>query len=341
MHESRPQTPDTRAYQNNHVTFDHFATKSAAFQTVLDRARVAAVNDGRVLLLGETGTSKNFLAKAIHQASARAARPFVEVNLATYHSDHLASELFGFEQGAFTGASRVHLGAFARAHGGTLFLDEIGCLPLQLQAALLRAVDQKTILPLGGKETLVDVRILAATNLTVDAMRRSPERFRADLYYRLAEFVITLPTLAERPEDILDLFRGHLAAARADFGKPPVEVSPDVERALLAYAWPGNVRELKNAARSAALDCGGGRVEVADLPDEVSSPPRRPAVAWQPVPPERILAPGEGKALTNVRRRHVLETLAEHGGDVDAAARSLRIHRATLYRLLGRYRREA
>ena len=333
--------PDTRAYQNNLVTFDHFATKSPAFQAVLDRALVAAVHGGRILLVGETGTSKNFLAKAIHRASLRAQHPLVERNLASFHEDHLASELFGFERGAFTGASCVHQGAFSLAHGGTLFLDEIGCLPLDLQAALLRAVDQRTIMPLGGKETIVDVRIVAATNLTVDALRRSPERFRADLYHRLAEFVIVLPTLAERPEDILDLFRGHLSAARTSFGKPPAELSADVEHVLLAYAWPGNLRELKNAARSAALECAGGRIEVAHLPDEVSSPPRRSAVPWKPGPPDGIFAAGAGKALTDVRRRYVLETLDAHGGNVDAAARELQIHRATLYRLLGRYRREA
>jgi DNA-binding NtrC family response regulator len=247
--------------------------QSAPFRAVVDRAMKIASLDCSVLILGETGTGKEVLAKAIHEASPRCNAPFVAINCGAIPRDLLASELFGHEKGAFTGAVSDQQGVFAQAHGGTLFLDEIGELPLDQQAHLLRVLETRRVKPVGSsREISVDVRILAATHKSENLGQESAS-LRLDIYHRLATVVISLPPLRERASDI-----GLLVYAMLEnlAGSAPVK-QPSVTalRALANYHWPGNIRELKHAcARAVAL--GGTCLEAEDfLPDiaEIQSKP--------------------------------------------------------------------
>jgi two-component system response regulator HydG len=319
-------------------------------RAVLVRAAPMARSDAPVVVLGETGTGKEVLARAMHASGPRAARPFVALNCGAMPADLMESELFGHVRGAFSGAIADKAGLFEAAHGGTLLLDEIAELPLGLQVKLLRVLQDGQVRRVGANHAVaVDVRVIAATHRPLRQLVESGA-FREDLYYRLRVFQVMLPPLRERPEDILPLAREIL---RGLAGEAKV-LDPEAERALVAHRWPGNVRELMNAIRHGAALASSARVERDDLPEDVTAPARQPADA-------RTLPPGVGRAVAEVERELVsaaatgsapLRTLAQverqyilavvracHGNQSEAA-RALGIGRNTLWRKLEAYRDE-
>jgi formate hydrogenlyase transcriptional activator len=291
--------------------------QSEKFRFVQDQISLAASAPITVLLQGETGTGKELVARAIHQRSGR--EPFVKMNCAAIPAGLLESELFGHERGAFTGALTQRAGRLQMAHKGTLFLDEIGDLPLELQPKLLRALQEREFERVGGSQTIhVDVRIVAATNQDLAAMM-SEKRFRADLYYRLNVFPITLPALRDRPSDIPALIH-HFVDVFAERMNKSVDHVPDHLMELLqSYSWPGNIRELQNFVERAVLMTPHGR-------------------ALHPSPPElsRMISQRSGedrRTLVEVERGYIVDTLRKSnwvvGGRHGAAAR-LGLPRTTL-----------
>jgi len=235
---------------------------SDTIKQVITLIRRVAPSEATVLVEGESGTGKELVARAIHELSERASGPFVAVNCAAIPHDLLESELFGHRRGAFTGAVRDRVGKFEQAHGGTLFLDEVGELPLDLQPKLLRALQEREVEPVGGEARSVDVRLVAATNRSLEkAMREGA--FREDLYYRLAVVPVSLPPLRQRREDIPVLLRHFLAVHDAD----GIEITDALLGKLTAYAWPGNVRELQNVIERLLVMRSGNRLEASDLPE--------------------------------------------------------------------------
>jgi formate hydrogenlyase transcriptional activator len=232
---------------------DELIGQSSALRTVLEQIRLVAKTDSTVLILGETGTGKELIARRIHSMSDRAGRPFVKVNCAAMPFDLLESELFGHERGAFTGAVAQRPGRFEVAHGGTLFLDEIGDMPLASQPKLLRVLQEGEFERVGSSRTQhVDVRLLAATHRDLRAMARNSE-FRSDLYYRLNVFPVTLPPLRERRDDIVPLIRHFIELFSRRLGKEITSVPPERLFCMLAHDWPGNIRELQNVVERAVI----------------------------------------------------------------------------------------
>jgi len=296
----------------------------AMLQVYKTAARVAST-DATVLIQGESGTGKELVARAIHTASPRAACPFVAVDCGAIAEGVLESELFGHARGAFTGAQAARRGLFEEANRGTLFLDEIGDIGQNLQARLLRALQEGTIRRVGTNDPIpVDVRVVAATNQDMEAAVRDGA-FRADLYYRLHVVSIRIPPLRERKEDV-PLLAEHFAQkhGRAE----GAAVSPAARELLVAYDWPGNVRELENAiARALALN-PSGVITPEDLPDVV----RRAA---PPAPGPGGLDLADRPTLAELERRYATQVLSETGGNKTRAAEVLGIDRKTLYRILG------
>lgn len=298
--------------------------ESASLRQLLAKAVPIAASHAPVVVLGESGAGKEVLARAIHANSPRRRGAFVAVNMAALPADLLESELFGHAKGAFTGAVAAGEGLMRAADGGTLFLDEIAEMPLALQAKLLRALDSGEVRPVGDVRTsTVDVRIVCATNR--DLRRHVDEgRFRADLYYRLKVFLLRLPPLRERVEDIEPLVRRFLQRE----GRPSLRLSEEAMRRLESYAWPGNIRELANAVTHAATLCIGEEIRPEHLPEELLEA-RAPGEA----PPERTLA--------QVERLHIERVLRGCEGNRAVAARVLGIGRNTLWRKLQKYELDA
>jgi formate hydrogenlyase transcriptional activator len=242
--------------------FEDIIGDSPALRAALEAVEQVAPTDASVLITGETGTGKELIARAIHRRSARAKGPLIQVNCAAIPATLLASELFGHERGAFTGAFERRKGRFEQAHGGTLFLDEIGELPAEMQVLLLRVLQQREFERLGGSQTVrVDVRLVAATNRDLAAEVQAG-RFRSDLYYRLNVFPIRVPALRERPADI-PLLAAHFAAKHgARFGRPIARIDRRSMTQLESYAWPGNVRELENVVERAVILSRNGTLRV-------------------------------------------------------------------------------
>ncbi len=239
---------------------------SQAMQDVYKTLGRVAGSDVTVLVTGESGTGKELVARAIHINSPRLGKPFVALNCAAIPRELLENELFGHERGAFTGATDRKAGKFEQAHGGTLFLDEIGDMPLELQAKLLRVLQEKEVVRTGGQQTIqIDTRIVAATNQNIAELVQKKE-FREDLYYRLNVVPIKLPPLRERRDDIPMLVEFFLQRARQDLGIDAMECSGDALKKLSAYDWPGNVRELENVVKRAALLCPNHILTPADFP---------------------------------------------------------------------------
>jgi len=299
--------------------FGGITAASAAMRPVVSLLRRAADSDSNLLLLGESGTGKEVAARAVHEHSRRAGQPFVAVHCGALPAELLESELFGHVKGSFTGADRERKGLFLAAHGGTLFLDEVGTAPSRVQVGLLRALQERRVRPVGAEKDLpVDVRIVAATNADLDA-EMAEGRFRPDLYYRLATFVVQIPPLRERREDIPLLVGPLLEEAVRRSGRKAT-VSPRALARLAGYDWPGNVRELAHVLERAVLLVEGSVIREQDLP--------LPAAA----------EPGEAvPTLEEVERRHIEQVLALCGGNKVRAARLLGIPRPNLYRKLERY----
>jgi transcriptional regulator with GAF, ATPase, and Fis domain len=297
---------------------------SPALRRTLRQVEVVAPTDATVLLLGETGTGKELLARAIHERSDRRGRPFVKINCAAIPSGLLESELFGHEKGAFTSAIAQKIGRFEVADGGTLFLDEVGEIPLELQSKLLRVLQEQEFERLGGTRTIkVDVRIVAATNRDLAAMVEE-HRFREDLYYRLNVFPLAVPPLRERPEDVEPLVRHFVARFARRMQRRIDEIPADTLEALRCHPWPGNVRELENLVQRALILAPGPRLT---LPPGLLAAPRGRA------------AHEGGTTLANAQRAHILRVLEETnwmlGGPRGAAVR-LGMKRTTLQSLMKR-----
>ena len=300
---------------------------SDKMQGIFDIVRRVADTEATVLITGESGTGKELVAKALHSLSSRRNGPFVPVNCAAIPRDLLESELFGHLKGAFTGAVKDRAGKFQLADGGTLFLDEVGDLPVDLQAKLLRALQEREVSPVGGEVAQkVDVRVLAATNAELDKAIEEG-RFREDLYYRLAVIPIHLPALRERREDIPLLVR-HFAARH---GGEQVRFNDRVLQILREFSWPGNVRELENTVERLLILRRGDVVEPEDLPAQIGR--KRPAVAGTKV----LNLPDEGYSLEDLEREAVMEALERTNWNQTAAARFLRIPRHTLLYRMEKY----
>jgi transcriptional regulator with PAS, ATPase and Fis domain len=291
-------------------------------------SRVARGTIG-VLILGETGVGKEVLARAIHEASLRASAPFVSLNCAALSEALLESELFGHERGAFTGAAGAKPGLLETAPGGTVFLDEVGELTPSLQAKVLRVIETRELVRVGGVQARkIDVRFLAATNRDIEAdVARGA--FRRDLYYRLNGTTLVIPPLRERPRD-LPLLARHLieALARDAQRRRAPELSPEALAVLAAHAWPGNVRELRNVLERALLLSDGSLITEAHLPREVLRPRGAPAA---------VPAPAPAKSAASSERSRILEALAACAGNQSRAAKKLGISRKVMLARLDKY----
>jgi len=305
---------------------DGLVAEDALTRDLLKLAARVARSGATVLLTGESGSGKEMIARYVHGASNRAGGPFVAINCAAIPENLLEATLFGYERGAFTGASQAQAGKFEQAQGGTLLLDEISEMPLALQAKLLRVLQEREVERVGGRKPIaLDIRVLATTNRDLQEMVRE-NRFREDLYYRLNVFPLRVPSLRERPADILPLARA-FAQRMAEAG-PPV-FSREAEVALASHAWPGNVRELENTVQRALILAGGERIEASHV--VVSAP----AAAPRAVAPEA--APSDIRTL---ERDHILETLKQVNGSRKLAVQRLGISERTLRYKLQQYRLE-
>ncbi|HMF91930.1 MAG TPA: sigma-54 dependent transcriptional regulator [Candidatus Angelobacter sp.] len=252
-------------------SFSEIVGKSEAMLRIFDLVGQVAASRSTVLIQGESGTGKELIAKAIHANSPRKNQPFVPVNTGSMPTDLLESTLFGHVKGAFTSAVSSKKGLFEVADGGTIFLDEIGTMSLETQSKILRVLQDRKFMHLGGvQEIQVDVRVIAATNVDLKVLTREG-RFREDLFYRLNVITVDLPSLASRPEDIPLLVMHFLAKFSAENGKPVMQVSPEALRKLMDYRWPGNVRELENVIERAVVLANGPVVGVDLLPDSIVS----------------------------------------------------------------------
>src|SRR5690554_5762686 len=316
---------------------------SPALRRLLQELDVVAESDLPVLLTGETGVGKELFARRLHEGSPRRRAPLVQVNCAALPEILVESELFGHVKGAFSGAEAARPGRFEAAEGGTLFLDEVGELPLPIQAKLLRALQNGEVQRLGeDMPRRVDVRIVAATNRRLaEAVREGS--FRADLYHRLSVYPVAVPPLRERGSDVLVLAGHFLEINRARLGVRSLRLSPESERALLAYPWPGNVRELEHAISRAAVKAlgrGAGRDEIITLEPallDLAETPRAsaPSAAARPMPP----APSAGSLRERVeaaQREAIRQVLTEAGGRWAEAARRLEVDPSNLHKLARR-----
>jgi transcriptional regulator with GAF, ATPase, and Fis domain len=289
---------------------DEIVGHSPALMGVLEKVRLVAETDTSVLILGETGTGKELIARALHSASRRKNRPLIKVNCAALPSGLIESELFGHEKGAFTGASERRVGRFELADGGTIFLDEIGEVPLDVQVKLLRVLQEREIERLGGNKTIgVDVRVVAATNR--DLKRAVADgKFRQDLFYRLNVFPIDLPPLRQRPEDIRLLVHYFVGRYATKIGRRISRVPEKLMERLLAYAWPGNVRELENVVERAVILSKGPELEViSELSASIPPRPEASKHTEQPSLEQPTAASPSDLKLRQVERDHILTTL--------------------------------
>jgi len=299
-----------------------------AMQRVFDLARKVAPSVASVVISGPSGSGKEVLAHAIHRMSPRRDGPFLALNCSAIPATLIESELFGYERGAFTGAAERRIGHFEQAGGGTLFLDEIGEMPIELQAKLLRVLEERKVWRLGGRaEVEVDVRVLAATQQDLrEEIRRG--RFREDLYFRLCVFTIELPALRERREDIPLLVQHFVEKLGAESGKRVQGVTPAAMAVLEGHPWPGNVRELRNVLERAVILVDGEFIGVEHLPQELQ--PEEPEAAALSLP--------LGNTLDEVEREYLLASLVRNGGNKARTAAALGISEKTLYNKLARYR---
>lgn len=324
----REENEQLRIMLSDNAVFSDIVAESPAMQTVFDLVRKVVNYDVTVLVTGESGTGKELIARSIHYNSERRDKPFIKLNCAALPETLLESELFGFEKGAFTGASRTKPGRFELAAGGTLFLDEIGDTSPGMQAKLLRVLQEKEFERVGGQHTIkVDVRIVAATNKDLKKEVEA-RRFREDLFYRLNVVPIHLPPLRERKQDIPALVAHFLKELNIAFQKNVTSVAPEVACLFEEYNWPGNIRELRNAVEKAVL-LGSGHVILPEyLPDEI----RR--AGGNPVISETL---GKTPALEELERDHIYRVLCEAGWNQSKAAEMLGIHRNTLRAKIERF----
>lgn len=313
------------------MTFQDIVGSNTKFQQVINIAKAAASSRSNVLLLGESGTGKDIIAQAMHNASPRRSNPFLAINCAALPRELIASELFGYEEGAFTGAKKGgNIGKFELADQGTIFLDEIGDMPLDLQASLLRVLEEKSVIRLGGNKLVpVNVRVIAATNKDLDA-EISRNRFRRDLYYRLGVIRITIPPLRERPDDVRLLARYLTDSICKRINKPPMELSPEVIDAFLWFDWPGNVREMQNVLEG-AIQLATGPLITFDLVRDYFSQ------AGDQNPDPLIKTDNQDLTISAVEKQMIESYLVKYRYNKTEAAKALGMSRRTLYRRLKEY----
>jgi DNA-binding NtrC family response regulator len=318
-----------------------FVSESQAMQLFMEEVRQVISSDSPILMLGETGVGKEHLAKAIHADSPRSAGPFISVNTAAMPEQLLESELFGHEQGAFTGAVRYRRGAFELAHGGTIFLDEIGEMPLHMQAKLLQVLQDYEVRPIGAENTTwVDVRVIAATNRDLE-IEIGQKSFRQDLYFRLSVLMLTIPPLRHRKEDIPAMVRRFLAFYRHKIGREVNRVSDQALQALMEYDWPGNVRELMNVIERSILLCKTDEINVVDLPSlfqssRYSSGSTRVGEDVTSHWLNKTLLEVQQEVLDQVEKRYLQLALEKTRGRVGEAAQIAGIHPRGLYNKMKR-----
>jgi two-component system, NtrC family, response regulator PilR len=296
---------------------DHIIGTSSKMRAIFELIQNIAPQSSRVMITGESGTGKELVARAIHENSARASKPFITINCGAFPETLLESELFGYLRGAFTGANENRPGLFQAANGGTLFMDEIGNMSVTMQVKLYRVLQEGKVRPLGStEETDVDVRVIAATNKDLER-EIAGDRFREDLYYRLSVIPIKLPALRERREDIPLLARYFLDRFSASMGKQVEGIEPEAVRRLEVYDWPGNVRELENTIERAVALESGKRITVEGLPEKITAYYQEFKSGGQPEP-KASLIPDNGidleEHIGNVTRAYLLAAMEKSGG---------------------------
>ena len=341
-----------RESRSQRSKLDDFASESPAMRRLLELARRVADSDTSLLVLGETGVGKEWLARAIHSEGARGALPFIALNCAAVPETLLESELFGHERGAFTGAVRARRGCFELAHRGTLFLDEIGDIPVHLQAKLLRALQEREIQRLGAESSIkMDVRVIAATNQNLEVAKEAGQ-FRPDLFYRLSVVTLTIPPLRERREDIVPLVENYLEDFRQQMGRLDIEgIEESALEAMCNYEWPGNVRELINVVERAMLLCDGEVITHEHLPDAIAggshhslqtAAPGDPFLAFESLL-GGTLAEGRSQLVESFEREYLSRLLEQTSGNIAETALAADIDPRTLYNKMKAYdlRKEA
>lgn len=302
-------------------SFDSIIGNSAAIVSAVEMAKKVSRSDATVLLLGETGTGKEVFAQAIHQESARNLKPFVALNCSGFNSELLESELFGYKEGAFTGASKDKKGLLEEANEGTLFLDEIGEMNFDLQAKLLRVLENQTYIKVGDTKTIkVDVRIIAATNRNLKKAAENGS-FRSDLYYRLSVFSLELPSLSQRRADILPIAKHYMDEFGLKVNRSGLEMDKQFVSLLNSHSWKGNIRELKNIIERAVILAEGNIITPDLLPFEFHNNSDE----------------NDGMSMAVIERQHIKKILLHTGGNKTEASRVLGIGLTTLYRKLEEY----
>jgi two-component system response regulator HydG len=321
------------AQQSGGFEFGGIRGQSTAIAGIFEVARRVAPTDISVLIEGESGTGKELLARAIHENSRRRNRAFKPINCAGLTESLLESELFGHAKGAFTGAAADRKGLFEIADKGTLFLDEIGDMPLNMQAKLLRVLEDGIVTPVGSnKAIVVDVRVISATNHDL-AKLVEKKQFRQDLYFRIKGVSITLPMLRERAEDIPVLIDYFLKESAAEIGSEVQGITDSALSILKGYDWPGNIRQLRNCIRTMVVMCDRGKLDVQDIPPEIHQP-RQLAAGEQG---SRAAVDLAGMALNELEKQAIIDTLAKTKNNREKAAKILGIGERTLYRKIKEY----
>lgn len=306
--------------------FDGVRGENAAMEGIFEVLRRVAPTDISVLIEGRSGTGKELLARAVHDNSKRADRPFRPVNCAGLTETLLESELFGHVKGAFTGAAADRKGLFEIADKGTLFLDEIGDMAPNCQAKLLRVIEDGTVFPVGShKQIVVDVRIISATNQDLTALIEQ-KRFRQDLFFRIKGVSVSLPALRDRAEDIPDFTEYFITEAVAETGSKVTGITQAAMNILTAFHWPGNIRQLRNCIRTMVVMCDHDQLDVADIPPDIAQRRQLPAGR-----------PKQDLTLSELEKQAIIDTLARTGNNRQIAAKILGIGERTLYRKIKEY----
>jgi DNA-binding NtrC family response regulator len=324
-----------------HPRLSDFVSHSPAMQTFMDIVQKLVNSDTTLLLAGETGVGKERLAQAIHAEGPRSQGPFVAVNCGAIPEPLLESELFGHQEGAFTGATRARRGWFELAHAGTIFLDEIGEMPLHLQVKLLRVLQTHEVYPVGAERAItVDVRVMAATNRDLEAEARA-KTFRQDLYYRLSVVTLEIPPLRERKEDIPSIVERYIQYFQSKLPTSVQSVSRDAMAALTEYEWPGNVREIVNVIERAMLLCAGEEIELDDIPVSIQAKKASTSSGPKGTPPfdipfredwlRRPLREVKKEIVETVEQSYLKALLAETRGRIEETAKRAGINSRNLF----------
>jgi len=331
----KEEVSNLREMLDKRYGFESIVGRSAPMEKLFEQMKLVAPTRSSVLIIGESGTGKELVANALHRASPRRDERILAINCGAIPSDILESELFGHERGAFTGAVSRKIGKFELAHRGSLFLDEISELYPELQVKLLRVLEERQVMRVGGSELIdVDFRLIAATNRDLEK-EVADGRFREDLYYRLKVVTLRIPPLRERPSDVPPLLEHFLVQFCQEHGKPPKTLSAEALELLSRYSWPGNVRELKNVMESVVVFHQDGEVTLNDLPPEIRD---SSTLSTSGTPVQSVV--GEPRTMADIERQAILETLGRTGGHRARAADILGIGLRTLQRKLKEYKDE-